>query len=208
MSGDERAQFLYWYEKQKDKILRNKEELLAYCMDDINVLKQACCAFRNLFLKQVKIDPFCEAMTISSICNKVFLTIFLKPNTAGIIPRGGYRTGDLQSIEPLQWFAYIGQTRSNVTHDGNGREVHLSALHNLKVDGYCAETNEVFKYPGLFGTGVYVCPIDTSLLAKQMKETIFRLQRIKDASYKVVSICGCEFRKLLVNNPGLENELC
>ncbi len=35
-----------------------------------------------------------------------------------------------------------------------------------------------------------------------------RLQKIKDAGYNVVSIWGCEFRKLLCDNPGLENELC
>jgi len=89
MSGDERAQFLEWYGGQKDKIFRNKEELLAYCMDDVNVLRQACCAFRNLLLKLVKMDPFRQAITISSIWNKVFRTMFLKPDTVRIIRRGG-----------------------------------------------------------------------------------------------------------------------
>jgi len=51
LSGYERAQLLVWYEEQKDKIMHNKEELLAYCMDDVSVLSQALCAFRNLFLK-------------------------------------------------------------------------------------------------------------------------------------------------------------
>jgi hypothetical protein len=50
MSGDERAQFLAWHEEQKDKIFLNKEELLAYCMDYVNVLREGGCAFRNLFL--------------------------------------------------------------------------------------------------------------------------------------------------------------
>jgi hypothetical protein len=72
MSTEERTKFLAWHEEQKDQIFRNKEELLAYCMDDVNVLRQACCAFRNLFLKLVKMDPFRQAITISSICNKVF----------------------------------------------------------------------------------------------------------------------------------------
>jgi len=31
---------------------------MAYCMDDVNVLRQACCAFRNLFLKWSKLTPF------------------------------------------------------------------------------------------------------------------------------------------------------
>jgi len=72
------------------KIFRNKGELLVSCMDDVSVLRQACCAFRNLFLKLVKTVPFREAITISSTCNKVFRTMFLKLDTVGIIPRANY----------------------------------------------------------------------------------------------------------------------
>ena len=66
LSGDYRNQFLAWYEEQKDKMFHNKEELLAYCIDDVNVLSKACYAFRNLFLKLVKMKPFRQALTISS----------------------------------------------------------------------------------------------------------------------------------------------
>ena len=91
-----------WYEEQKEQIFHNKEELLAYWIDDVSVLRQACCAFRNLFLKLVKMDTLREALTISSICNKVFRTIILKLDTVSFIPRGGYRLGDRQSIEAIQ----------------------------------------------------------------------------------------------------------
>ena len=114
-------------------------------------------------------DPFREAITISTICNKVFRTIFLKPDTVGIIPRGGYRLGERQSIEALQWLAYIGRRRNNVTHAGNGREVRLAGLPNLKVDGIVKRRMRSLNTSGVFGTGVPVCPIDTNPLAKQMK---------------------------------------
>ena len=39
MSGNEPAQFLDWYEEQIDKIIRNKEEILVYRMDDVTVLR-------------------------------------------------------------------------------------------------------------------------------------------------------------------------
>jgi hypothetical protein len=39
MSVDERAQLLEWYEEQKGKLFRNKDELLAYCIYDVNVLR-------------------------------------------------------------------------------------------------------------------------------------------------------------------------
>ena len=41
-------------------------------MDDVNVMMQACCVFRNFFLNLVKTDPLREAITISPIYNKVF----------------------------------------------------------------------------------------------------------------------------------------
>ena len=52
-------------------------------------------------------------------------------------------------------------------------------------------------------------PIDktTETLQGRYEETMARLQKIKDAGYNVVSIWGCEFRKLLLQNPGLEKEL-
>jgi hypothetical protein len=72
-------------------------------------------------------DPFRQAITIYSVCDKVFRTMFIKPDTVGIIPRAGYRMGDRQSLEAIQWLAYIGRNRSNVTHAVNRREVHLAS---------------------------------------------------------------------------------
>jgi len=40
MSGDDRAKFSSWYEGVKNKIFNNREELLAYYLDDFNVLRQ------------------------------------------------------------------------------------------------------------------------------------------------------------------------
>ena len=34
------------------------------------------------------------------------------------------------------------------------------------------------------------------------------MQKIRDAGYKFISIWGCEFRKLVCDNPDLKNELC
>ena len=53
----------------------------------------------------------------------------------------------------------IPRTRNNVIHAGNGREVNLPRVPNLKVDGYCAET-KYFSISGAFGMGVFTCPID------------------------------------------------
>jgi hypothetical protein len=61
---------------------------------------------------------------------------------------------------------------------------------------------------------VSACPIGINPLAtlrghwRTDEETMARLQKIEDTGYTVVSIWGCEFRKLLRDTPSLENELC
>jgi G:T-mismatch repair DNA endonuclease (very short patch repair protein) len=53
-------------------------------------------------------------------------------------------------------------------------------------------------------------PIDKidDILLSWYEEKMARLQKINDAGYKVVSIWGCEFIKLLRDEPGLKNKLC
>jgi len=123
-------------------------------MNDVKILSQACCAFRNLFLKLLNMDHFRQSLTISSICNKVFRTMFLKPDTR-YYSEWGYRMGDRQTAEAIQWLVYIGRTRDDVIHAGNWREVHLSGVPNVKVDGYSPKTQEVFDY---FGCYCHGCP--------------------------------------------------
>ena len=62
MCGDERTLFSACYEGTKDKMFDSGEDLLAYWLDDVNILRQACCAFRNLFSKLVKKDPFGKSL--------------------------------------------------------------------------------------------------------------------------------------------------
>ena len=116
-------------------------------------------------------DPYRQALTISSICNKVFRTMFLKHDTVGIIPRGGYCMGDRQSVEAIQWLAYIGQTRDDVIHAGNGRKVHLPRVRNVKVNGYSPQTQEVFEYFGCYWHG-FPCMTNRHRPIGSKKETL------------------------------------
>jgi hypothetical protein len=110
--------------------------------------------------------------------------------------------GNRQSVEALKWLAYIGRTRNNVTHAGNGREVHLARVPNMKVDGYCSETNEIFELLGCFSHGCPCMPNrhkpignTKETLLSPYEETMARLQKIRDAGYKVVSIWAASLLK-------------
>jgi len=103
----------------------------------------------------------------------------------------------------------------NIPHAGNGREVPLARVPNVKVGGYCEETNEVFEYIGCFWHGCLCMPNRHKPIGKteetlenSYEETKARLQIIENAGYKFVSIWGCECINLLSENRGLKNELC
>lgn len=46
------------YEEQKCKMFCNRQDFLDYCMGYVNVLRQACRAIRNSFLKFVKMGYY------------------------------------------------------------------------------------------------------------------------------------------------------
>ena len=71
---------------------------------------------------------------------------------------------DRQSVEAIQWLAYIGRTRYDLICAANGWEIRLAGLPNLNVDVYSASRNEVFEYLGCFWHGCHAFPIATSPL--------------------------------------------
>jgi len=72
------------------------------------VLRQACCAFRNVFLKLFKVDRFREVIIIPYNCNKVFRTMLLKSDTVGTIPRAVYRMGIVSQLRVFNGWRILG----------------------------------------------------------------------------------------------------
>lgn len=75
--------------------------------DDVNVLRLSCLKFRQLFLDIGKIDPFVESVTIASACNKFYRMHHMPIDRIGVVPHGGYRKGERQSIIALKWLKWI-----------------------------------------------------------------------------------------------------
>ena len=92
------------------------------------------------------LDPFVNAMTIASACNKVYRRLFLKPNKIGVVPHGGYRRNDKQSIIGLKWLKWLSVEQNiSIQHARNGPE---NKVQQYKVDGYCKEQNTVYEFHG------------------------------------------------------------
>lgn len=214
MMVPERKKFLEWY-NQKVSLKTHfnfKNELIEYCKSDTTILFESCKLFQTQMLKTTNVDPFTEATTIASACNKVFRRNFLKPNTIGIIPKRGYRLIDIQSNIALKWLIWEEKVRNiTIQYAGNGKEAVLNAC---KVDGYCEEINTVFEFQGCYFHGCPSCfkhqrdqplhdnPNET--LNQRYDATVAKIERLTSFKYKVEEIWECEFRKKMQENPEIE----
>ena len=81
----------------------------------------------------------------------------------------------------------MGRTHNNVTHAGNGREVRLDGVQNVKVDGYCKDTKSL-STSGVFGMGVFACPIDTNPFATKMRHCITGMRKHKRGCKKAETL--------------------
>ena len=147
MSQSERMDFMTWYASQKDKVFDNRRILEQYCQDDVTVLRQACQIIRRDFIEIGKIEVFLEVFTIVCACNKVLRKRFLKPDTIGFIPTGGYSCNNNYSNKALMWLLHMEQIDDcKIMHARNGREYRPHEFPNFSVDGYSLETRMVYKF--------------------------------------------------------------
>ena len=71
-----------------------------------------------------KVDPFVAGITIASVCMHIIKHQFLKPETIGVVPHGGYRKNDIQSVIAIKWIKWISETENlDIQHARNGQEV-------------------------------------------------------------------------------------
>jgi len=128
---------LSWYIEQKDIVFDNRRVLEQYCQDDVTVLRQAFQIFRRDFIEIGNIKVFLEAVAIASACNKVLRKKFLKPETIGLLPTGGYSANNRYSKKALMWLLHMEQKDDcQIQHARNGREFRPPELRHYSVDGY------------------------------------------------------------------------
>ena len=139
MSSKDRDSFIRWYNEraQSGEEFNLKREMVSYCSDDVEILRQSSRIFRNMYLHEFDVDPFVDCSTIASTCMRVYRKNFLKEEQIGLIPPTGYRGADTHSKKSLQWIMYMDKKvlKRPVQHAGKCREKRT--ILGIPVDGFC-----------------------------------------------------------------------
>jgi hypothetical protein len=103
--------------------------------------------FRREFIRVENIEVFLESVTIAFACNEVLRKQFLKPDTIGLTPTGGYSGNVNYSKKAMMCFIYREQTNGcQIMHGRNERKYRLLERHHLSVDEFCEETKTVYEF--------------------------------------------------------------
>ena len=152
-----RSNLLKWHEENKTNRFNFSEEIEAYCIADVRLLKDGCMAFRSSFMRDTGSDPF-MSITIAGACMRVFRNRFLTKDTIGRIPQDGYRCTRNHSLVSMQWLTYVESTEHiTLQHAWNGGEKYLADC-KVYADGYDAVNDRVYAFMGCFWHGHIGCP--------------------------------------------------
>ena len=108
--------------RDRNYVFNFKEEIVAYCRFDVDILRRCCLEFRELFHDVTDIGPF-TTLTIASACNLVYRTNYLSKDTIAIIPPLGYSLKNRHSLFAHKWLSYTADKNEiYIQHARNGGE--------------------------------------------------------------------------------------
>jgi hypothetical protein len=157
MSEAERIDFMVWYDAQKGTVFNNRRMLEQYCQADVTVLRQACQIFRKDFMVVGNVDVFLESCTIASACNKLLRKRFLKPETIGLIPSGGYTCNRPYSKKALMWLLHVEETDGcSIQHHETVGNFDYPNCHNIAWTDTVQTLRQSWSFTVVSGTDIPV----------------------------------------------------
>jgi len=125
---------------------------------------------------------------------------FLKPETIGLLPPGGYSANNRYSKKALLWLLHMDQADGcQIQHARNGREYRPPELPHYIVNDYCVEKRTVYEFLGCYYHGCTCQPcrdVKTNSgekLAERYEQTLSRIEQINRAGYQVKIQWECKF---------------
>ena len=202
MKPEAREVFYKWYDTQREKVFNMEEELLKYCRSDVDILRRCCLNFAQTVKGLCKINPFEHCITIASLCNLIFRTMFLKEETIAIIPHVGYRKKAKQSVVAYRWLSYVAHKQG--VYIQHGRNVGERRVGPYFLDGCCEETRTAYEFHGCFYHGCPKCfpagtpnPVSGLTMHELYERTQVKTMFLKQRGWQVVEMWECEFRDFL-----------
>ncbi|KAG8239774.1 hypothetical protein J437_LFUL019376 [Ladona fulva] len=181
-----------------------------YCVDDVDILRRSCTKFSSIYEQLTRVQIFKETLTIAGASLLTFQRNFLKKNSIGIVPEGGYRWRDRQSHIAIMWLLAEERERGvSIKHAGNGHEIRFKGR---KVDGVGKEgdTTLVFEFYACFyhgcrrcfpdGRDKEICNNSSETMEMRFESTMAKRADILKGDCQLIEMWECAFHQYLQEN--------
>ena len=193
--------FTAWYDQQVQSgyVFRMHDELVAYCSVDVTILREGMLAFCRKFQQVNGVNPLRHAITIASICNKVYRAQHMPPMSIPYVKESGYFPQQNHSYKAVEWLVWISQQYpGKLQHVQNGGEYRPRDAGTGPVDGYHEPSRTCFEFYGCYWHGCSKCYRDDdentcvkcSMDALRNK-TCAKENRLRAHGYQVVTMWEC-----------------
>ena len=208
MKPKARVAFLAWHAEKRSKevVFDFRQELIKYCRSDVDILRRCCLSFSDTVKGLCGLNPFEHCITIASLCNLIYRSMFLQEDTIGIIPQLGYRKTAQQSAVAYRWLAYMGWREG--VYIQHGQNVGEKRLGPYLLDGWCEVTATAYEFNGCFFHGCPACfpgetmnPVSGVSMHELYMRTCTKRDYLAEQGCHVVTMWECEFSKLLERCP-------
>ena len=144
MKPDMRKVFDAWYPSVQHLEFNLREEMIAYCRSDVNVLKAGCEIFQREFAAKADFNPMAKCITIASACMRYYRKHHLPAQTLALEPPCGWNgKRGRQSFKAHQWLEWqqSHQMAGRIEHAFNGGEyLFYDGPRRYQVDGFNVTT--------------------------------------------------------------------
>ena len=231
MSAKKKAEFERWY---AEKVAANyhfvmQQEMKAYCISDVKLLKAGCQKFRDEFKQKADFDPMEKCITVAASCNRFWRKKLVPENKIASEPPGGWHgSRSNQSIKALKWLAWQeyqlrlqhSTTRDRIRTVRNGGEIHV--FDKYLVDGYdpCdpgTQRPTVYEFHGCLWHGCPhcfprnrnqfpICHTDRTL-QEVYEATLLKQEALRQRGCVVKIMWECDWDQEVKTNPDLQQFL-
>lgn len=139
MKVDEHTKFVEWWKKYhlKKKFLLWKA-LVKYCINDVDIEREAALKFRALLIKMADVDPFVVAGTLAKLALHIYRLHHLPRDTMVNAPEGGFRRHERQSAIALKYMRLFEEQHDVQVQTRNWSvgEARVGDGTGRRLDGY------------------------------------------------------------------------
>lgn len=199
-----------------------KKEMIEYCKDDVNILRQGCLKFAKDTIQEAGFNPLTQCITIASTCHYFWRNHQMLPKTIAVEPIHGWGGPRInQSKVALQWMYLEDQKiggENRIKHTRNGGEQVLQVQGGkVYVDGFDAQTNTAYEFHGCEWHGCPKCHPNKRhektwnhpdrTIEAMYQATLRKSERLKEAGYNLVEQWECDFKRMFKQFPTLQEQV-